>query len=107
LDALLKLAEAPKAPGWFEARTLARLRREREEKPSYSFMHWKLLRYLGAVACLLVLAAVVTQVLRQDGTAEKTVAMSQFQTQDEQLFAALDAFDSYTKEAKEWNQEPY
>lgn len=107
LDSLLKLAENPQAPDWFEARTLARLRREREEASSFSaflnLFSGKALRSAGLLALLAVACGLGFQTLRKDSPGKESTAA--VNVQDEQLFAAFDAFDSYARQANEWNQE--
>jgi hypothetical protein len=102
LAALLNKVELPKAPAWFEARTLARLRRENDRERFHVF---KVLRYVLVGAC----ASLVTFIIIQHAYLEQPLAtpLAKQETQDEQLYAALDAFVSYTQQAKEWNQEAY
>lgn len=107
LDSLLKLAETPKAPDWFEARTVSRLRREREKGSSFfSFFDAMVLRYAGlaGVTAVLVLLGISGFPSGQNRSEETGVTVAS-EVQDEQFFAALDAFDSYVQQASEWNQE--
>jgi hypothetical protein len=92
LDALLRLVARPQAPDWFEARTLARLRRERAEAPPFGF---RLFRKVAMGCCVVLLILIGGLTLHRQ------------QASEDPLFAALEAFESYTQEASEWNQEPY
>jgi hypothetical protein len=111
LDALLGKVKNPPAPDWFEARTLARLRREREceaQRSWFSFGHvW---RYLTLGVASALVAGLLVFSMKDEKASSVEVSqpiLSSSVGEQEALFAALDAFDSYTQQAEEWNQEIY
>lgn len=113
LTLLLKQLPAPLAPDWFEAKTLARLRREREGEESWwgKFnLSWRWA--LGGITVAVVLALsifLLEPMLKSSdevaGSASKTELSDS--AEGDRLLAALDAFASYSDEIKDWDQEPF
>ncbi|MEO0453031.1 MAG: hypothetical protein AAFY98_02695 [Verrucomicrobiota bacterium] len=101
LDQLLTEMPAPEAPDWFEARLMARLRREKEQSaPLFSFglfaKPWIL--GLGATAVL-----ALTLLLNQPQ--EGAVTVESAEISKEEINEALTAFASYQQEATQWSYE--
>ena len=91
LEGLLAMVPSPQAPAWFAAKTLARLRQEREEdqKTVSAWMKWRWVRAAGAAA------VVGGWVLwnRPDPSVEISDAM---------VFAALNALVEQEEENRWW-----
>lgn len=104
LDQLLELARPVSAPAWFEARTLARLRREREQGPTVAL--W-FLRSIGVAGATCLLAVGIFGLMQQDSKVLPPLAQDKVVPEQGQVFAALEAFASYTSDAEEWSHEPY
>jgi len=91
LEGLLAKARPPKAPAWFAAKTLARLREERAEdqKTVSAWMKW---RWVWAAGTAAVVAGWVLW-NRPDPSVEISDAM---------VFAALDALVEQEEENRWW-----
>ena len=91
LERLLAKASPPKAPAWFAAKTLARLRQEREEdqKTVSVWMKW---RWVWAAGTAAVVASWVYW-SQPDPSVEISDAM---------VFAALDALVEQEEENRWW-----
>ena len=90
LEGLLAFVPPPKAPAWFAAKTLARLRAEKREKRGgwLRIPHWRWLAAGLGVALLLV------GILRPD--------RASFQISDAEVYAALNALVQEDEESRWW-----
>ena len=91
LETILSRVSPPKAPAWFAAKTLARLRQDREEdlKTTSAWMKW---RWVWAAGTAAVVAGWVLW-NRPDSSVEISDAM---------VFAALDALVEQEEENRWW-----
>jgi hypothetical protein len=90
LDDLFKKSPLPQAPAWFEAKTLARLRREKT-----AFVFPSLFKKLAfAVASLTVAGWIAWNAFDESPS-----------PQQKEIFAALDAVQSYEEDQLLWDEE--
>lgn len=96
LDRILEAHPPPPAPDWFEARLMARIRSEKEERESTRIQWLALIRVaaVGVVAVFLLLA-----VFDYSGT----ISPGGTEVSQAELHEALDALASYQQEAEQWS----
>lgn len=108
LDRLLKSVQAPKAPDWFEARTRARLRREREQSVSggvWAFLFSRPMAWTSLAACIVALLGIAAVRMGGDMDVPEQASVPEEMVDDEKLQDALDAFVSYSQEVQQWDQD--
>jgi hypothetical protein len=107
LDQLLGRAAPPPAPDWFEARVLARLRREREAgfwgRLALSAVR---LPRLGLAAAVLAVSLSGAFLYLKTGPAHVRMAAASDYSED-QVYAALEAFVSFNQEGAEWSTDTF
>ena len=87
LDKLLDRVQPPQAPAWFEAKVLARLRREQEAGKAP--LQW--LRWTAAAGAMALFAALAVLHTPRHATVKEA-----------EVFAALAAFENYQEEQTLW-----
>ncbi|MDD5260411.1 MAG: hypothetical protein PHD76_01040 [Methylacidiphilales bacterium] len=108
LDRLLAEAPMPKAPAWFEAKTLARLRREEQNRAQWPGFVAVFLTARGrffaacAVGCTALLILGIT--LAWQGGSKPVSAGT---VADNNMFDAFAAFKSVATEEDAWNSEGF
>lgn len=110
LDRLLASVPAPKAPEWFEARTLARLRREGKasmmERVQAALFSRSGVAAAFAACMLVVLGLSVLQPHKNEGTQVANGVKGQVEgLEGEKFDDALEAFVSYSQEVQQWDQD--
>ena len=91
LESLLAKVPPPKAPGWFVAKTVARLRKEEDWTPAKTFsrLGWRWIWAAGAAALMA-------------GWILWERPKSSFEISDAEVFAALDALVQQDEENRWW-----
>ena len=108
LDRLLASSPMRKAPAWFEAKTLARLRQEQSSRPVWALvfenLHGARRWVLGsAAAACLILAGLGAVWFLPSGLNPGHDRMAS----DKKMFEAFAAFNSYATEQESWSGEGY
>jgi len=98
LDQLLNKVSAPKAPPWFQEKTLARLRREKAQgSRCIDLAFWLKPAPVGALAGVLLVVVMALQFHQKPVDPMADVSLE----------SALDAFASYTDESSAWGADPF
>ena len=103
LDRLLASAPMPKAPAWFEARTLARLRREKELPGLWSRILAVLQNQERAVIVARLMTLAVFALVACFFWHSVLKPEPRRYLADRKMFDAFSAFTSYTTEQENWN----
>ena len=103
LDHLLASSPMPKAPAWFEARTLARLRVEQEKLTLWSRMLAFIQDQGRAIAAARIVTACVCALMAFFFWQSVLKPGARQQMADKKLFDAFSAFNSYVVEQEGWN----
>lgn len=100
LNRLLNAIPRQEPPAWFEAKVLARIRREQEHPRSHSFLpKGKTLRWIAGGALTITLLLLGTFHF----TSPSHPPVPAFE--DQEIFAALDTFRDYSEENLLWSDD--
>lgn len=107
LDELLNRARPPEAPGWFTAKVMARIRREREASAwQFPVFVWsRRLALAGCAAALMLAVASVYWIAPEADNLPLTAEISEEALQQEAVFTALDELTNHEEEYWLWSEE--